>query len=245
MIEKLLQDCLLGFRATSILDVGPGYSNYSRIAARVTGATHITYLDCDQKVLDWQTSQSEQNNYNAEVNYTMLGSSELVKLNNSFDIILCQEVLEHLAEADEVLTTLAKHLSVNSRIVITVPTQVSERWLKLLNRKYMHDEPHGHVREFDEAVLRDVLKKAGLQPLVFIPTQPHYFIAHTWLFGTRMQAEGSTGRIRTGGFRGAVFGFLLRYSKKLFVLTGHKWWGRLLPRNYFIVAAKLDHESIS
>ena len=54
MIGQLLNRYLKGFEAKRILDVGPGYNNFGCISARITGATHITYVDNDSDVLNWQ-----------------------------------------------------------------------------------------------------------------------------------------------------------------------------------------------
>ena len=52
MIEQLLHRSLVGFKADRILDVGPGYNNFSRISTQITGATHITYVDNNAGVMD-------------------------------------------------------------------------------------------------------------------------------------------------------------------------------------------------
>ena len=123
-------------------------------------------------------------------------------------------------------------------MIVTVPTKRSERWLKTINPSYMKDEPYGHVNEFDEQALRNVIQRAGLEIRTLLPTQPHYFLAHTWLFGTRMKIDGSTGRILTGGLRGFVLSRLTSWSRKLFRATNPQGWGRVFPRNYFVVASK-------
>ena len=97
---------------------------------------------------------------------------------------------------------------------------------------------HGHVREFDAEGLQQMLAAAGLEPLVFIPTQPHFFVYHTWIFGSRMTIEPATGRLLTTGVRRRIGTWLLKGSKGFFRLTGLAFWGRLLPRNYFIVARR-------
>ena len=243
MIEQHLRDNLRGFSATRILDVGPGYNNFSRIAAEVTGAQELAYMDYDEDILTWQVKRSKREHYAAQAIRITLGVDELAALPGEYDLILCQEVFEHLTDAEEVLKALVKHLSQKGRIVVTVPTRCSERWLKLLNPSYMKDEPYGHVREFDERGLRCFLQQANLKLLVFLPTQPHYFVAHTWLFGSRMHVEGSSGRILTGGVRGFIFGIIHKYTGKLFSLAP-LWWGKLLPRNYFVIAEKADRAAI-
>jgi hypothetical protein len=94
------------------------------------------------------------------------------------------------------------------------------------------------VNEFTRQALRDLVQEAGLEIRILIPTQPHYFLAHTWLFGTRMKIDGSTGRILTGGVRGLVLSVLTSWSRRFFLATGPRWWGRVFPRNYFVVASR-------
>lgn len=238
MIESLIERHFRGFRARNILDVGPGYSQFSRLAARITGATTITFLDCDKEVLEWQASECKRANISAEFISVMLDAEDLSRVKGSYDIIHCQELLEHLPNAKEVLLALRKILAPGGRMIITVPTKVSERLLKFINSSYMKDELHGHVNEFDRESISDLIRSANLSILSFIPTQPHYFLSHLWLFGSRMNIEGSTGKVLTGGVRGRFFGIITSWSRTLFLLTGPDFWGRLLPRNYFIIVAE-------
>lgn len=241
MMELLLKKYLEGFSAETILDVGPGYGNFSRVAAHVTGATQITFLDYNPSILAWQADECKKVALTPECLTMSLNVADLSKLDGTYDLILCQEILEHLLNAEEVLTTLVQRLSINGRIVVTVPTKRSEQWLKRLNPHYMRNEPYGHVREFDEHTLREILKKAGLSLLVFIPTQPHYFVVHTWIFGSRMKVEGSTGKVISSDIRNLVADRLMVVSKRFFMLTGFERWGRLLPRNYFVIATRGYH----
>lgn len=236
MIESLLQTYLQNKPASTILDVGPGYGPFSRVAARITGATKIVYVDCSRAVLDWQAEECRKAGIEAEELQSVLDAESVSSVGGPYDLILCQEVLEHLREAEAVLQGLAGRLSPGGRVVITVPTRRSERWLRRINPSYMNNEPYGHVREFDEAGLRALLDCAGLVPEVFVPTQPHYFLRHTWVFGTRMQVEGSTGNIITQGFRRSVSSHLTEYSRRFFLATGPRFWGRILARNYFVIA---------
>ena len=233
-----MEETLRGFRARTILDVGPGYANFGRVAARITGAAKITYLDYNETILTWQKNACEKAGIAAESMTMLLNPDNLFRLSAMYDLILCQEVLEHLADAEAVLTRLAEHLAPAGRMVVTVPTKCSERWLKRLNPSYMRDEPQGHVREFDRRDIEAILAAASLRPLVLIPTQPHFFLSHAWLALTRMKLDGATGKVLTGGIRYRLWGILNEYSRRFFLLTGPDWWGRLLPRNYFVVAVK-------
>lgn len=236
MIEGLIKKHLQGVSARRILDVGPGYASFSRIAASVTGAKEITFLDYDEAVLAWQMKESRKAGVTAAVVTVRLDEKDLGALEGPFDIIHCQEVLEHLPNAPEVLRALRGQLAPGGQMIITVPTRVSERLLKFLNPSYMKDEPFGHVNEYTRESLRALLHSAGLHPLVLVPTQPHYFVAHTWFYGTRMRSEPSTGKIITAGLRGVVFSRLFRACRWFFSKTSPAFWGRLLPRNYFVLA---------
>ncbi len=238
MIEQLLNKYLKGYEAENILDVGPGYNNFGRVSAQVTGAKEITYIDCNQDVLDWQTERCNELALNCVCLCKRVDGDDLFELTEHYDLILCQEILEHLQDAEQLLSLLTRSLSNGGRIIITVPTKRSERWLKTLNPHYMEDEQFGHVREFDEPTLRRMLHNVGLAELVFIATQPHYFVGYTWLMGLRQQIDGSTGKIISKGISVNIFSWLTRYSKRFFELTGSETWGRLLPRNYFIIATR-------
>lgn len=67
---------------------------------------------------------------------------------------------------------------------------------------------------------------------------PHIYFSHTGLFAIRVRVEGSTGRVLAGGIRTSVGDLLNRYSRRFSMRTGDERWERLLPRNYFILAAK-------
>ena len=240
MIEELIRKHLRGLNAENVLDVGPGYANFSRTVAETTGATQITFVDCDPSVLAWQTEECSKVNMHSSSLLVALDIEGISSVTGTYDVIHCQELLEHLSNAPDVLGALAKLLSPNGRMIITVPTKHSERWMAWINPSYMKNETHGHLNVFDEPSLRGLLTAAGLELMEFIPTQPHYVVAHTWLFGTRMNIEGSTGKVLSRGFRGFVFNYLLRFSRAFFMLTGPKFWGRVLGRNYFIVARKIE-----
>ena len=138
---------------------------------------------------------------------------------------------------------LSRLLADSGRIIITVPTKISERWLKFLNPSCMDDQQAGHIQEFDKQRMMELLQESGLVPVIFIGTQPHYFIAHSWLFGSRMKVDASTGEVKTKGIRRFVWGVLTTGSKRFFELTGFETWGRLLPRSYFIIATHTSNEA--
>lgn len=238
MIERLMRQHFAGFHAKSILEVGPGYSSFGRIAADVTGAEKLVMIDVYPAVLDWQAQQAAKVGLNTESIVMTLDTDDLNRITGSYELILVQEVLEHLTNAEEVLAALTKLLAPEGRVVITVPTQFSERVMRRLNPSYENGQEHGHVREFDERELVRVIAQAGLTPIILVPTQPHYFISHAWMHATRMKVEMATGSLKTTGARFFIWSRLTHYFRRLFLATGPERWGKLFPRNYFVVARK-------
>jgi SAM-dependent methyltransferase len=243
MIATLLKKTLQGIQGRHILDVGPGYGEFSRVAALQIKASEITYIDCDPDVLKWQTKACLEYGIHATFIEDIVTPEVINRLGETYDLILCQEVLEHLPHPDQVVKALAGKLSRNGRLILTVPTKLSERWLRLINPSYMRNEPFGHIQEFGRKDISHLLKHADLTVVRIIPTQPHYFVGHTWLFGTRMKVDGSTGRVNPEGWKNKVFVTVTKWSFRFFKLTGIGIWGRLLPRNYFVMAQRSENEN--
>ncbi len=238
MIERLIQDYLKDFAGSRILDLGPGYSDFSRFSARVIGASSITFLDNNAEVLAYQKERTLTEGIQSELVPGLITAESIAALAGPFDVIHCQEVLEHLVDAESVLAMLATKLSDRGRMIITVPSASSERIIRFINPGYMKDEQLGHVRQFTMEGLRRILKKAGLEPCVLIPVQPHYFLGHLWLFGTRAPMDGATGLVSGAGLRQRIFSLIVRSTARLFSLTGIRLWSRLFPRNYFAIARR-------
>lgn len=238
MIERLIQEHLKGFTGSRILDLGPGYSEFSRFSARLIGASSITFLDSNANVLAYQEARSLEEGIRAESISCMIGADVIAALAGKFDLIHCQEVLEHLADAESVLASLAVKLTDVGRIIITVPTARSERFIRFVNPGYMRSEPFGHVREFEKEDLLRLLTEAGLVPDVLVPAQPHFFFGHLWLFGSRVSMNGATGQVSGSGIRQKMFRLTVRATRVLFIHTGIEFWSRMFPRNYFAIARR-------
>ena len=237
MIASLIRKSLAGFHAEQILDVGPGYADFSRISARLTGGRHITFIDSDRNVLQFQEVACRRAGFTVtSILFDMEQPATIPT--DSFQLIHCQEVLEHLDRPEVLLGQLSAGLRSGGRIIVTVPSGSSERWLKFLNPDYMRNEPHGHVQEFSMEDLSSLAERCGLRVVTLCPAQPHYFLAHTWMALSRMKVEGSTGRIVTGGIRGRIFHLILACSGWIFRTTAPQIWSRIFPRNYFLVGER-------
>lgn len=76
---------------------------------------------------------------------------------NSFNTIICSEVLEHVSDPAIVLRDAYRILKPDGYMVITVPAGM-EHWS-------IQDEYAGHLRRFDIPSLRELLLRSGLYPV--------------------------------------------------------------------------------
>ncbi|MBU2054192.1 MAG: class I SAM-dependent methyltransferase [Proteobacteria bacterium] len=77
-----------------------------------------------------------------------------------FDVVVCAEVLEHIAENRAAVGELLRVLKPGGDLVVTVPRFLPERICWMLSSAY-HREPGGHIRIYKKAELRVLLEEAG------------------------------------------------------------------------------------
>ncbi len=86
----------------------------------------------------------------------------------SFDLVICSEVLEHIPDDRKALTELARVLKTGRPIVVSVPRFYVEKICWHLSDAY-HREPGGHIRIYSRKRLIRRLESAG-----FAPGRHHY-----------------------------------------------------------------------
>ena len=240
MISILIKNFLKYKEGISILDLGPGYSNFAFEIANLTKSNKVALLDYNDDVLNYQKQQFLAIKIQPTIYKFILDVEKLNNLSEKFDLILCQEILEHLNNPEEILNALVNLLNIDGKILITVPTKSSELLIKTLNKNYMLNEPFGHIQLFSKKRLLSMIKKSNLEIDVFKRAQPHFFLAHMWLFGSRMKVEGSTGRVLTNDWRNKVGNAIFSFVTKVFFETNIYFWSNIFPRNYFIIATKIN-----
>lgn len=80
---------------------------------------------------------------------------------DTFDRIICAEVLEHIWDDDRAIAELVRVLRPGGRLAATVPTRWPERVSWALDWRY-HDTPGGHVRIYAQRELEKKLERSGL-----------------------------------------------------------------------------------
>jgi SAM-dependent methyltransferase len=82
---------------------------------------------------------------------------------DSFDLVIAAEVLEHVLDDQRVMRELSRVLRPGGLAAITVPAFLPERICWALSREY-HEVPGGHVRIYTRVELEAKLARAGLEP---------------------------------------------------------------------------------
>lgn len=80
--------------------------------------------------------------------------------NESFDAVICAEVLEHIPDNRLAVQELVRVLKTGRDLVVSVPRFLPERICWALSEAY-HQEPGGHIRIYRKSELLGLLRDAG------------------------------------------------------------------------------------
>jgi ubiquinone/menaquinone biosynthesis C-methylase UbiE len=125
-----------------------------------------------------------QNNYiflNEDVRYIALP-------NNSQDLVICSEVLEHVPNFEKVLKECHRILKPGAVLLISVPTYFPESLCWKYSKKYMQT-PGGHIRIFKNSFLLEEFSKLKLT--LFKHHREHAMHSLYWIFKARNNMEDS------------------------------------------------------
>jgi SAM-dependent methyltransferase len=82
----------------------------------------------------------------------------------SFDAVICSEVMEHVHDYRAAARELARVTRPGGRVAVTIPTATSEHLYLRLGDEYF-ESPGGHIRIFQPRQLAEGLAAAGLSTL--------------------------------------------------------------------------------
>lgn len=91
----------------------------------------------------------------------MVGNAlKLPFASNSFDVVVCSEVLEHIPDYKQAITEITRILKPNGTLAVSVPRRWPEKICWALSEGY-HNTPGGHVRIFRDNELRKDIETNG------------------------------------------------------------------------------------
>ena len=88
------------------------------------------------------------------------GDAEGVDLLGTFDVILLDDILEHLSSPREFLRRLPEHLNAGGMLALKTPNAESLS-RKLLGKRWFHFKPDEHLHFFDRVSIARLLREAG------------------------------------------------------------------------------------
>lgn len=186
-----------------ILDVGCGSGFYERILSHCVSNIEIVAADINKK-----SPRSAKKTTNSKRNIFFFVRADAIKLPfaaESFDEIICTEVLEHIRKDEEALSQIYKIMKKNAKAIFTVPNKnYPASWDPLnffLEKIFDIHIPFnvrpagiwgGHIRLYSKEELIGKLEKAGLK-IENIWFSTHYcFPFLTIYFGLRFHFVFST-----------------------------------------------------
>lgn len=145
---------------TSVLDAGSGSGVYSDYIRHQYPQVLIDAVDISKKVVNLSRKIFPQ------INFQQLDIQNLNK-KNSYDLICCIDVLEHIENDQKVMENFYRALKKGGKIVIHVPKQKP----KIFFPKFIPHDHAQHKRDgYNLADLKGMLNKMGFQIEKIIPT---------------------------------------------------------------------------
>lgn len=153
-----------------ILDIGCGTGRhtcaafrFSRVAALGVDINFDSVVET-RKRLDIHKTLGD--NGGGESGVSVADVCALPFRDNSFDFVICSEVLEHIQDHKTAVSEAVRVLKPGMTLAVSVPRYLPERICWVLSDNY-HTVRNGHVRIYKRKTLVDLLESAGLTFLGF------------------------------------------------------------------------------
>ena len=147
----------------AVLDAGCGSGRHLRALVKLPGLKIVGIDRNPSDVREAADALKEMPDaLSRDVNVTCGDITSLPFESESFDCVICSEVLEHIPEHEAALKELTRVLKPRGNLVVSVPRYFSERVCWLISSQYSHDEG-GHIRIYKKKKLQNMLAGQGLQ----------------------------------------------------------------------------------
>ncbi|MEK7282026.1 MAG: class I SAM-dependent methyltransferase, partial [Chloroflexota bacterium] len=154
--KRRITNIIIGMagRPGRVLELGCGSSP----TLNFLGCTGIG-VDCDKGKIDFMKGRSP-----GYISYEVcdLSTPEHLLKYGEFDLIVMNEVIEHLKEPAEILSILPRLLTEKGRLIVATPDYNHKLWL-LAEKFTLYKD--GHVYKFTRELLEEECLKVGLKPL--------------------------------------------------------------------------------
>ena len=147
-----------------ILDIGCGSGRHICEAFRLKG---VTTVGADLNFNDMVEARGKLNFHEKFGEHGggvwALSAADVNNLpfkNNSFDLVICSEVLEHIPDHETAVFEIMRVLKPGSNFVVSVPRYMPEKICWALSDEY-HNANRGHIRIYKKIELVSLLESSG------------------------------------------------------------------------------------
>ena len=147
-----------------ILDIGCGSGRHTCEAFRIEG---VTAIGADVSFDDMVEARGKLNFHEKVGEHGggvwALSAADVNNLpfkNNSFDLVICAEVLEHIPDHETAVFEIMRVLKPGSNFVVSVPRYMPEKICWALSDEY-HNANRGHIRIYKKDELVSLLESSG------------------------------------------------------------------------------------
>jgi ubiquinone/menaquinone biosynthesis C-methylase UbiE len=148
---------------STVLDAGCGSGRHLRGLARLPG---LKIFGIDRNASDVEGAvkalQEMPDALSRDFSVMCADITHMPFDDESFDCVICSEVLEHIPEHEAAVKELVRVLKPQGTLVVSVPRYFSERICWLISPAYSKDEG-GHIRIYKKKKLRKMLTRQGLK----------------------------------------------------------------------------------
>lgn len=141
-----------------VLDFGCGSGLVTRFL--IERGFRVTAFDIDQSIgdrLNALLTPAER----ARFSFFSSSLEELDAMDGQYDLIICREVLEHVPDRNAVIAFFARKLKPHGRLIVSVPTEKSERLFQFFDPKWLQKSEHTEI--LSESDLEKMFLQHGLQ----------------------------------------------------------------------------------
>ena len=144
--------------------IGADMSHDDLLKSKEKLTLHEAFL---QKIKGNEPLSSASSSSSQTVSIWALSSADITTLpfsNQTFDIIICSEVLEHIPDEQRALSEIRRVMKPGGTLVVSVPRAWSEKLCWKLSWEY-HHTPGGHIRIYRKNKLQNLAINMGFRQI--------------------------------------------------------------------------------